>query len=62
MDCTGINPQGCVLRPLSPDLDAGIVAKVGYVVRNIVGINNLLVEYYYGEFISPLTKFDIESS
>ncbi len=47
-DCTTVNLQECTLRPLSPNLDASIAPKVGYVVRNIVAINSLFVSDYQG--------------
>ena len=48
-DCSTINSQSCILNQLSPDLDKSIAPKVGYVVRNIVVINNLFSTYYTGK-------------
>ena len=48
-DCSTINSQSCILNQLSPDLDKSIAPKVGYVVRNIVVINNLFLTYYTGK-------------
>ena len=44
-DCTTMNAQSCVLQPLNPKLDQSTAPKVGYVVRNIVAINNLFISY-----------------
>ena len=47
-DCSTINSQSCALHQLSSKLDQSIAPKVGYVVRNIVAINNLFTSYYVG--------------
>lgn len=48
-DCSVINIQTCRLGQLNPDLKSSIAPKVAYVVRNIMGINNLFTSYYTGE-------------
>ena len=46
-DCTKLSSgQTCTLNPLSPDLDPSTAPKIGYVVRNIVVINNLFSSYH----------------
>ena len=45
-DCSTFNVQSCTLNTLSPKLDPSVAPKVGYVVRNIVVINNLFLSYY----------------
>ena len=50
-DCSGLKPQFCDLRQVSSSLDQTIAPKVGYVVRNIVGINSLFNSYAQGESI-----------
>ena len=45
-DCSVIDSQTCTLYGLSPSLGQSIAPKVGYVVRNIVVINNLFSSYY----------------
>lgn len=53
-DCTTLNFQQCILNQISSDLGPSIASKAGYVVRNIVAINNLFSSYYAGELSSAI--------